>query len=86
MTATPICSCGRIDVHPHSLPEVYLEALAKRSITKVEWRHAPSWVECCINNAPVTADEYRVYLSRFPNGYHADAARGRIEELEAEQR
>lgn len=44
MTATPICSCGRIDVHPHSLPEVYLEALAKRSITKVDGgMPLPAW-------------------------------------------
>lgn len=36
MSQSPICGCGRIDVHAHFLPEVYLNALAKHGLTKVD--------------------------------------------------
>lgn len=36
MTNSPICACGRIDVHAHFLPEVYASALAKHGLTKLD--------------------------------------------------
>lgn len=38
------CACGRIDVHSHFLPEVYLEALAKAGLQTVDGgMPVPAW-------------------------------------------
>jgi len=42
--ATPICACGQIDVHAHFLPEVYMAALAKHGLTRLDGgMPIPTW-------------------------------------------
>lgn len=36
MSLSPICGCGRIDVHAHFLPDVYANALAKHGLTLLD--------------------------------------------------
>lgn len=36
VTNSPVCACGRIDVHAHFLPEVYASALARSGLTRLD--------------------------------------------------
>lgn len=44
MKNSPVCACGRIDVHAHFLPEVYANALAKHGLTRLDGgMPIPAW-------------------------------------------
>ncbi|MFT3723252.1 MAG: amidohydrolase family protein [Hyphomonadaceae bacterium] len=41
---SPVCACGRIDVHAHFLPEVYTDALARHGLTRLDGgMPIPTW-------------------------------------------